>query len=240
MGAWTTQDWSRDRSACRSKPYVMTPPHPSPRGLFMVLEGIDGSGTTTQLDLLTGHLRARGRRVLPTREPSGGPIGRLLREILLCQHDTVGAPLDGRAMALLFAADRRDHLVREIEPALAAGSDVVSDRYVLSSLAYQPVEADRSWVERLADGIRMPDLTILLDVPIAVAAERRRRARRPTERYDADGTQQRVRENYRRVASEAARWGKIAILDASGPVSEVQVAIAAQVDRLMDREGAKA
>jgi dTMP kinase len=217
----------------------MTTPHPSPRALFLVLEGIDGSGTTTQLDLLTGHLRARGRRVLPTREPSGGPIGRLLRAILLGQHDPVGDPaVDGRAMALLFAADRRDHLVREIEPALAAGSDVVSDRYVLSSLAYQPIEADRSWVERLADGIRMPDLTILLDVPIAVAAERRRRARRPSERYDADGTQQRVRENYRGIVSEAARWGEIAILDASGTVSEVQVAIAAQVDRLMDREGA--
>ena len=216
----------------------MTPPRPSPRALFIVLEGIDGSGTTTQLELLAEHLRARGRQVLPTREPSGGPIGKLLRGILLGQHDTVGArPVDGRAMALLFAADRRDHLAREIEPALAAGDDVVSDRYVLSSLAYQAVEADGPWVERLADGIRTPDLTILLDVPIAVAADRRRRARRPTERYDADGTQERVRENYRRLASEPARWGKVATLDASGTVQEVHAAIAVEIDRLMDREG---
>ncbi len=216
----------------------MTPPRPSPRALFIVLEGIDGSGTTTQLELLAGHLRARGRQVLPTREPSGGPIGKLLRGILLGQHDTVGArPVDGRVMALLFAADRRDHLAREIEPALAAGDDVVSDRYVLSSLAYQAVEADRPWVERLADGIRTPDLTILLDVPIAVAADRRQRAGRPTERYDADGTQERVRENYRRLASEPARWGKVTTLDASGTVQEVHAAIAVEIDRLMDREG---
>jgi dTMP kinase len=203
----------------------------------MVLEGIDGSGTTTQLGLLAEHLRSCGRQVLPTREPSDGPIGRLLRGILLGQHHTEGnTPLDGRAMALLFAADRRDHLTREIEPALAAGSDVVSDRYVLSSLAYQAVETDRSWVEGLADGIRIPDLTVLLDVPIVVAAERRRRAGRPTERYDADWTQQRVAENYRRIASETGRWGKVAILDASGPSQEVHQAVVAEIERVTSHE----
>ena len=88
----------------------MTRSRPNPSALFIVLEGIDGSGTTTQLERLASHLRQRGRPVLPTREPSAGPVGRLLREILLGQHsDPAGKPVDGRAMALLFAADRRDH-----------------------------------------------------------------------------------------------------------------------------------
>lgn len=226
----------------------MSPPRPSPSrsALFVVLEGIDGSGTTTQLECLADHLRARGRTVLPTREPSTGPIGKLLRELLLGAHPIPAAArersddggVDGRTMALLFAADRRDHLAREIEPALAQGTDVVSDRYLLSSLAYQAVEADRVWVEALAEGIRQPDLTLVLDVPIAAAAERRRRAGRPTERYDADATLQRVAENYRRLGSEGRRWGKVVLVDGSGTRDAVARAVAAQVDLLIDQEAA--
>ena len=144
------------------------------------------------------HLTARGRRALATREPSTGPIGRLLREILLGGHRLPdGTPADGRAMALLFAADRRDHLRREIEPALAAGADVVCDRYLLSSLAYQGEEAERDWVAELAREVRPADLTLLLDLPVAVAAARRRAAGRVEERYDADAVQERVAAAYR-------------------------------------------
>jgi dTMP kinase len=199
--------------------------------LFIVLEGIDGSGTTTQLDRLVAHLAARGRAAHATREPSTGPIGRLLRELLLGQHALPsGAPADGQAMALLFAADRRDHLRREIEPALERGADVVSDRYLMSSLAYQAVEADRGWVAGLGRGLRLPDLTILLDVPVAVAAERRRAAGRVVERYDDDAVQTRVAESYRKLAAEEP---SALILDGSGTVAEVAAAIAAAVDRLI-------
>ena len=149
-------------------------------------------------------------------------------------------------MALLFGADRRDHLRREVEPALASGTDVVSDRYVLSSLAYQAEEAERIWVERLAENIRVPDLTLLIDLPIAVASERRRRASRATERYDADPILERVAENYRRLASgapEAQRrpddlappdLGRIVVLDGSGSMDEVERAVTAEVDKLLD------
>src|SRR5216110_318714 len=206
--------------------------HGQPSALFIVLEGIDGSGTTTQLDRLVAHLERRGRRALATREPSPGPIGLLLREILLGRHaHPDGAPVDGRAMALLFAADRRDHLAREIEPALAAGIDVVSDRYLLSSLAYQAVEAERAWVEHLAAGIRSPDLTLLVDVDIGVAAERRRRAQRSIERYDSDGTLARVVQNYRRLAAELPR---VAVVDGAGSIEDVERAIAARIDALIE------
>jgi len=199
--------------------------------MFIVLEGIDGSGTTTQLDRLAAHLTARGRRVHTTREPSQGPIGRLLREILLGGHRLPdGTPLDGLAMALLFAADRRDHLTREIEPALAAGLDVISDRYLLSSLAYQAQEADRAWVTGLARDLRVPDMTVLLDVPVPVAAARRRAAGRPDERYDADEIQARVAARYRELAAQAPNT---AVLDASGSIAEVTAALARAVDPLL-------
>ncbi len=199
--------------------------------MFIVLEGIDGSGTTTQLDRLAQHLTARGRRVHATREPSQGPIGRLLRELLLGSHRLPdGAPADGLAMALLFAADRRDHLTREIEPALRAGMDVISDRYVLSSLAYQAQEADRGWVAGLARDLRVPDVTILLDVPVAVAAARRRAAGRPDERYDADEIQSRVAARYRELAAITAN---AVILEASGSIEQVTAEILRQIDPLI-------
>lgn len=209
----------------------MPPTAESIRPVFVVLEGIDGSGTTTQLDRLVSHLGGCGRRALATREPSTGPVGRLLREILLGQHRPEGGkPLDGLAMALLFAADRRDHLQREIEPALAAGSDVVSDRYLLSSLAYQAEEAERDWVAGLARNIRRPDLTLLLDVPVPVAAARRRAAQRSVERYDDDAYQERVAANYRRLASGDK---DVVVLDGSRSVDEVSTAIAREVDRVL-------
>jgi dTMP kinase len=203
------------------------------RGLFIVLEGIDGAGTTTQTERLVAHLRRQGRTAVATREPSGGPVGVLLREILLGRHRVGDVPVSGGTMALLFAADRRDHLQREIEPLLAAGTDVVSDRYLLSSLAYQAEETDRAWVAALARDVRRPDLTVLVDVPIAVAAERRRRAGRPTERYDADGYLARVAENYRRLAASEP---DTVVIDGTGTPDEVAGAVADRADALMKRK----
>ena len=200
-----------------SVPPVAAPP------VFIVLEGIDGAGTTTQTERLVAALLALGRPAHATREPSPGPIGRLLRELLQGAHRGPGGEaVDGGTMALLFAADRRDHLQREIEPALRAGRDVVSDRYLLSSLAYQAEETDRDWVEGLSRGIRVPDLTLLLDVPAAVGADRRRAAGRSTERYDADETQRRVAENYRALA---ARFPGVVVLDGTGSIDQVSQAI---------------
>jgi dTMP kinase len=199
------------------------------RGRFIVLEGIDGAGTTTQTARLVEHRRAQGRRAIATREPSGGPVGRLLRELLLGQHATAQGRVSGPTMALLFAADRQDHLQREIEPLLAAGDDVVSDRYLLSSLAYQAEESDRGWVAGLARGVRLPDLTIVVDVPIAVAAQRRAAAGRPVERYDADSYLARVAENYRALARETS---STVLIDGTGTLDEVAALIAAAADAL--------
>jgi dTMP kinase len=200
------------------------------RSLFIVLEGIDGAGTTTQTERLVAHLRRLGRRAMPTGEPSTGPVGRLLREILLGEHRLAeGAAINGSTMALLFAADRLDHLQREIEPLLASGHDVVSDRYLLSSLAYQAEETDRAWVASLARGVRPPDLTVLIDLPVEVAAERRRLAGRPSERYDADAYLARVAANYHALARAEERT---AVIDGTRSADAVAADIGALVERL--------
>jgi dTMP kinase len=201
------------------------------RGKLIVLEGIDGSGTTTQLDMAVAYLASQGIPAVATREPSTGPIGRLLREALLGNMNMPdGTRLDGRTMALLFAADRIDHLQREVEPHLSAGTAVVSDRYLLSSLAYQAEEADRAWVASLARGIAQPDLTILLDVPIEVAAQRRALAGRPFERYDADSYLAKVAANYRQLARSER---SAIVLDGAVSVEQVAGAIRRALDALV-------
>ena len=151
------------------------------RGRFIVIEGIDGAGTTTQARRLGERLREAGRKVHVTAEPSGGAIGALVRQVLSgrLRGRAPDGPFDAEALALLFAADRLDHARAEIEPALQAGIDVVSDRYTLSSLAYQSLTTgDARWVDQVNARAPAPDVTILLRVVPAVAFARRRSASR--------------------------------------------------------------
>lgn len=141
--------------------------------MFITLEGIDGSGTTTQVASLAKLLGDQGRKCTVTFEPSDGEIGRLLRQALqrnVLQHDETGP--DDRMLALLFAADRIDHLRRVVEPALARGEIVISDRYVHSSLAYQGASLEPRWVDAINAKARTADLVIWLDVPIDVCLRR--------------------------------------------------------------------
>ncbi|MSP90220.1 MAG: dTMP kinase [Myxococcales bacterium] len=168
--------------------------------LFVVLEGTDGSGTTTQGDRLTETLRSRGRTVVRTCEPSEGPIGQVLRGVL---RDTGAARMDPVAVALLFAADRADHCARLIGPALARGDAVVCDRYLGSSLVFQVVDGqggiDEKWVLSLNRAVLVPDLTVFLDVPEATAEARIRLRGKPLERFEHRDALNRVRRRYRAV-----------------------------------------
>ena len=152
-------------------------------GLFVVLEGIDGSGSTTHTKLLGKALRQRGLKVVETCEPSSGPIGSMIRQVLqrrLFVNDSSGPrAFAWSTMALLFAADRMDHLDSTVVPALREGAVVLSDRYDLSSLAYQSVTAPNGekvvpWIRELNAAALRPDLTLVIDVPVEVAEERRR------------------------------------------------------------------
>lgn len=202
-------------------------------GRFVVLEGLDGAGTTTQVARLAERLRAKGRDVHTTREPSDGPVGKLLRRALageLALPD--GGPPAASTMALLFAADRTDHLAREVEPAIAAGKTVLSDRYLLSSLAYQGEGDQLAWVQTLNARARHPDLTILLDVDPEVAARRRHADARPEELYDKIETQRRVAVAYRALADRPSVAGPVERVDGALPLDDVTTQALALIEAL--------
>lgn len=191
---------------------------PDPRsarkdGLLIVLEGLDGAGTTTQGRLLVERLRAGGTPSRLTGEPSEGPVGALLREILRKRIDWgnagAGERLATDALALLFAADRLDHLRREILPFLARGEHVVCDRYYLSSFAYQLSDdsSNHYWLRWINSRARQPDLTIYLRTPAAVSA-RRREGRQGVELLEADEFQRRVEANYDLIVTILAGEGE--------------------------------
>src|SRR3954470_17752600 len=151
-------------------------------GLFVVMEGIDGCGSTTHAKLLAKAIKSRGLEVLLTCEPSPGPIGALIRQVLqrrLFVADATGPrAFAWSTMALLFAADRMDHLDSPVVPAWREGAVVLSDRYDLSSLAYQSVTAPNGekvvpWIRELNAAALRPDLTVVINVPVEVAEERR-------------------------------------------------------------------
>ncbi len=169
---------------------------------FFVLEGIDGAGTTTQTARLAEALRERDIQVHTTREPSDGPVGMLLRQILTGRVVTPGAagPLRAAKLALLFAADRMDHLEVEVLPRLRAGECVVSDRYDHSTVAYQSVSGrdpgSVPWLRELNRFARRPDLTIVLDVSAEVARARRLARSSARELFDDDDLQARLARFY--------------------------------------------
>ncbi len=201
---------------------------------LIVLEGLDGAGTTTQARALCDRLERAGRRAHLTREPSDGPIGRLIREMLVGGHAIPGATIDQATFSLLFAADRMDHLQREVEPALAAGTIVVSDRWYHSSLAYQGTGAARAWIRDLNQRARRPDLTLLLRVRPEVAAERRVAAGRAQELFEDLAMQRKVAAGYDEVVADLRAAGeRIEVLDGELPLDEVARAIDAAIAPLL-------
>lgn len=206
---------------------------------FIVLEGIDGSGTTTQAATLTLSLRALGYEVVLTREPTSGPVGRFLRQALmgkLTGSDGERVDLEWSAMALLFSADRLDHLEREIEPALKRGALVISDRYDLSSLIYQSAtcpegEAAVPWLRELNSRARRPDLTLVLDVSPEVAETRREARASEPEIFEKKELQRRLSLLYKRAADFVPR-DRLVLLPGDGSLSEVARAIEGAVRNL--------
>lgn len=214
------------------------------QGTFIVLEGVDGAGTTTHTRELGQRLKLRGITTLLTAEPSGGPIGALLRQTLTGRM-VMSVPPGGAArppawstMALLFAADRLDHCESEILPQLREGVTVVSDRYYHSSVAYQSVTGGGpnaiGWIRDLNRFARRPDLTIVLDVPAEVAAERRGRRRGNAEIFDADDIQRALCAFYRTLEQHFPDE-RIVHVDAVGTVEEVRERIDREIERLRGR-----
>jgi dTMP kinase len=203
---------------------------------LIVLEGLDGAGTTTQARRLVAHLIAKGGKAHLTREPSDGPIGQLIRQMLTGNHAIEGQSIAQSTFGLLFAADRLDHLQREVDVQIAAGATVVSDRYYHSSLAYQGTGADRDWITLLNARARKPDLTIFLQVRPEVAAARRMSAGRVQELFEDMRMQEEVAAGYKATLSELSAQGeRIETIDGEAPPDAVFGAIVALVGTLSPR-----
>jgi dTMP kinase len=210
-------------------------------GRLVVLEGIDGAGTTTQVARLAETLRTQRVLVRTTREPSDGPVGTLVRQVLTGRVVVPGGLAPGWAtMALLFAADRMDHVESEIAPFIDQGGVVVSDRYDASSLAYQSVSSGAEsreaveWIRTLNRYVRRPELTIVLDLPPDVAADRRKMRGEAAQLYDQNEVQRALAAFYRDLAKHMPN-DRIVIVDAGGTVDDVHARVWAAYETSLAR-----
>jgi dTMP kinase len=204
------------------------------RGLWITLEGGDGSGKTTQAALLAEWLGAQGRTVLHTREPGGSEVGVLIRNIVLHHRGEV-AP---RAEALLYAADRAHHVATVVRPALQRGEVVIQDRYLDSSVAYQGAGRvlDATEVRDLslwATEGALPDVTVLLDIDPSEARRRLDADDKPFDRLEAEKEEfhTRVRDSYLRLA--AAEPERFLIVDATRDPEDIASVIRARLSVLL-------
>lgn len=207
------------------------------RGRLIVFEGIDGGGKSTQARLLAERLRAEGREVVLTAEPTDLPTGRALREALSGKVKKSECE-----MALMFVADRIAHNTdpeNGLRALLERGIDVICDRYYYSTLAYQGQSTDYAWVREMnlrCPDILRPDLCLYLDLLPEQSLARIRRGREGVEIYENEETLSRVRETFLRVIADLGKEERIEIVDASPAPEEVAEAIAAVVQTLSNGE----
>lgn len=192
------------------------------KGKFIIFEGIDGSGKSTQLKLLGARLRENNLNVYETAEPTDNPIGSMVRQILRGQLDCAEP-----AIAALFAADRIDHLLNRsngLIEMIAAGTHVICDRYYFSSYAYHSVHAPMDWVigtNALSAEMLKPDLNLFIDVPVELCRQRMSAGRDNLELYEAEANLKAVREKYFEAFERLKHQEIIKIIDGSAPVEAV-------------------
>ncbi|WP_456421250.1 dTMP kinase [Thermococcus sp.] len=205
-------------------------------GVFIVLEGIDGAGKSTQAKLLKLWFEEKGYEVVLTKEPTDTPFGKLIRRLVLTggrEGIIDGAKISHEAEALLFAADRAEHVDKLIKPALESGKVVISDRYFYSSLAYQWARGlDLEWLIDLNRFAIRPDVVLLLDLPVKESMKRIKTRSIKTEFDKIFELQKKVRENYLKLAE---RFPEIKIVNALEDVEGVHRQIVALVEALLEK-----
>ncbi|MEU1885273.1 dTMP kinase [Micromonospora sp. WMMD987] len=219
----------------RGRPLLPAEPFVS-NGLFVVFEGGEGGGKSTQLETLAARLREQGRDVVVTREPGATVMGERIRAMVL-EDSGADAP-SPRAEALLYAADRAHHVATVVRPALIRGAVVISDRYVDSSLAYQgagrtlPVE-EVSWLSSWATGGLKPDLVVLLDIDPRTGLSRAAARNRGADRLEAESVAFHERVRYAFLDLAANDPKRYLVLDAARPIGEIAGLVARRVDELL-------
>lgn len=181
------------------------------KGFFICIEGLDGCGKTTQTELLVQNLQAQGLNAMRTAEPSRGKIGSFLKKYCLQGEKRVSSEVE----ALLFAADRVEHLDEEVVPALNEGRIVISDRYIYSSLAYQgAAKLDLGWIREINKWTISPDLAVFIDVEPETAIQRVKSKKSVMENLE---TQRKVRKVYMNFVKS----GELVKIDGDGPKNKV-------------------
>jgi dTMP kinase len=204
---------------------------------FIVFEGLDGAGTTTQAAKLQAHFTRRGSPSFLTNEPTGEPIGAFIRRLLGAEErGRDGSPFrpGEQAMGLLFAADRLSHS-RAIEARLEAGEHVVCDRYLFSSMAYQTLDpAIRAeWVIDINEGCAVPDVTLFLAAPVDVCLARIRARAGDASIYETRAHLETIARNYERLLPMyAASFGHVVRIDGTKPVDRVHDAVVEAIESL--------
>ena len=216
----------------------MTQMHPQIRGWFLTLEGVEGTGKSTNLSFITDYLRNAGVDLIVTREPGGTELGEEIRELLLSHREDGMHP--DTELLLMFAA-RAEHLRRKIQPALAAGQWVLSDRFTDATYAYQgggrALDVVRIAVlEDWTQGALRPDVTFLLDLDPEVGLARAAN-RAALDRFEQEDLAffQRVRNAYQQRVEEQPE--RFRVVDASQPLEEVQTDLQAYLDALLQHAG---
>ncbi len=207
------------------------------RGVFITFEGVEGSGKSTQAELLVRHLESRGVETAFSREPGGTPIGERIRDILL---DVSSGAMDARTELFLYLASRSQHVREKILPALESGVVVVLDRYAASSVAYQGAGRRLGMqlvarLNKLATAALVPDLTFLVDVPIEVGMKRKRDAALDRLERERIEFHEGVRAGYLRMARRAPK--RIRMLDGRRPPEELAVEVRTAVTGLLTKKG---
>jgi thymidylate kinase len=167
------------------------------KGKFIVFEGIDGAGLTTQAELLEKYLRSKKYEVVLTKEPTNNLIGGIIRAALKKEWST-----SNRTLQLLFSADRAHHLEKEIIPALENGKIVISDRYFISTIAYGMIELEKDWLKALNSKFLLPDIIFIIDVPVEVSIERIKASRFGFELFEERKKLEKIRNNFLELSKE--------------------------------------
>ncbi len=206
-----------------------------PRGKFIVFEGIDGSGKSTQIQMISKRIQSLNFKVYTTFEPTDGPIGSLIRQMLSGKMKT-----DQRTLASLFAADRMDHLMNEengIRKKVDGGELVLCDRYYFSSYAYHTQYMDMEWVihaNSLNAEILRPDLTIFIDVEPETCFERIKNNRSDFEMYEKIDVMKNVRTNYLNAFEYFKGREKIVVIDGNTSMDQANDAIFKEVMKIIN------
>lgn len=199
-----------------------------PRSIFIVLDGIDGAGTSTHSKLLAGFLSTKGLKIYLTQEPSNGDIGKLLRVYL--KNDEIPASTD----ALLFAADRVLHFKNDIKKKLEKGYNVISDRYLESSIAYQSSQTENisiEWVKTLNKFAGKPDLTIILDIDPKLSLARKQH--KVLDKFEKTSLLEKVRQVYLSRAKEEGHY----VINTDDIIEMVQAKIQEVVIEKLNQKG---